>query len=35
MFEILFFKDFPLISVLLILGIFGFIIFCLIKDAMP
>jgi hypothetical protein len=35
MFEILFFEDFPLISGLLILGIFVFIMYYLIKDAMP
>jgi len=35
MLEILFFEDFPLISALLILGIFAFIMFFLIKDAMP
>ena len=35
MLEILFFEDFPLVSALLILGIFVFIMYYLIKDAMP
>ena len=35
MLEFLFFEDFPLISALLILGIFVFIMYYLIREAMP
>jgi hypothetical protein len=35
MLEVLFFEDFPLISALLILGIFVFIMYYLFKEARP
>jgi len=35
LFEILFFKEFPMIGVLLVLGIFIFIMYYLIKEARP
>jgi len=35
MLEVLFFKDFPLISALLIVGVYVFIIYYLIKEARP
>jgi hypothetical protein len=35
MLEVLFFEEFPLVSMLLILGIFAFIMYYLIKAARP
>ena len=35
MLEVLFFEEFPLVSMLLILGIFVFIMYYLIKEARP